>query len=93
MTPQEIKMLATELNGGVLRGRTPRLAKLLGVSVDTVRSWTTTDTNGVVRREMSPSARRFLAMLVVLYRRGEDLDSLRSAARALQRSFTQGDDE
>ena|ERR1700685_1003672 len=82
-----VREIAQTLNAGSRSGRSARLARLMGSSIATVRSWGASGTSEARKRAMSPSARRMLFLLLALHQAGHDLDRLRSAARRLEREY------
>jgi hypothetical protein len=86
-----VRAIAEELNGGELSGRSTRLARLMGASVATIRSWGASGTSEERKRAMTPTARRLLFLLLALQRDGHDLDAIRSAARRLERDYLEED--
>lgn len=84
---QAVRHIASALNRGQASGRTTRLARLMGASVATVRSWAASGESEDRKRAMSPTARRLLFLLFVLHEAGEDLDDLRRRARLLEREY------
>jgi len=86
-----VRRIAQELNGGASSGRSTRLARLMGASVATVRSWGASGSSEDRKRVMTSTARRLLFVLLVLEREGHDLDAVRSAARRLERDFLEED--
>lgn len=88
-----VRQIAQMLNGGSRSGRSARLARLMGSSVATVRSWGAAGSSEGRKRAMSPPARRMLFLLLVLYRAGHNLDSLRSSARRLEREYLGAEDD
>jgi hypothetical protein len=88
-----VREIAQTLNGGVTRGRSTRLARLMGSSVATVRSWGAAGTSEERKRAISPSARRLLFLLLALHHAGHDLDDLRRTARRLERDYLGDEDE
>ncbi len=86
-----VRAIAQELNAGERNGRSTRLARLMGASVATIRSWGASGASEERKRAMTPTARRLLFVLLALQREGHDLDALRSAARRLEREYLEGD--
>lgn len=60
-----IRRIATRVNGGVVRGSSAALARLMGVPTKTVRVWML-DPDDPSRRNMSKTAVRLLAVLLLL---------------------------
>ena len=89
---ETVRHIAEALNGGSRSGRSARLARLMGASVATVRSWGAAGASEGRKRALSPSARRLLFLLLALHEGGHDLDRLRSIARRLEREYL-GDEE
>lgn len=87
-----VRQIAQELNGGSNSGRSTRLARLMGASVATVRSWGASGSSEERKRVMTSTARRLLFVLLVLEREGHDLDTIRSAARRLEREYLEEDE-
>ncbi len=87
-----VRQIAQELNGGNRSGRSTRLARLMGASVATVRSWGAAGESEERKRVMSPTARRLLFILLALERDGHDLDVIRTAARRLEREYLEEDE-
>lgn len=88
-----VRQVAQLLNGGVTRGRSARLARLMGSSVATIRSWGAAGSSEERKRAMSPSARRMLFLLLALHREGHDLDRLRRTARRLEHHYFGNEDD
>ena len=88
-----VRRVAQALNGGKARGRTARVAKLMGTSIATVRSWGADGGSEGRKRQMSPTARRLLFLLLALHEQGHDLDEWRRVARRLEQSYLQRDDD
>jgi hypothetical protein len=88
-----VRQIAQELNGGNSSGRSARLARLMGASLATVRSWGAAGASEGRKRATSPSARRLLFLLLALHRAGHDLDRLRLSARRLEREYLGDEDE
>lgn len=82
-----VREIAQELNDGDRNGRSTRLARLMGSSVASVRSWGAAGESEDRKRAMSPTARRLLFTLLALQRSGHDLDALRSSARRLEQDY------
>ena len=86
-----VRALAQELNSGEQNGRSTRLARLMGASVATIRSWGASGASEERKRAMTPTARRLLFVLLALQREGNDLDAPRSAVRRLKREYLEED--
>lgn len=86
-----VRVIAQELNGGERSGRSTRLARLMGASVATIRSWGASGVSEERKRAMTPTSRRLLFLLLLLQREGHDLDAIRSAARRLEREYLEED--
>lgn len=82
-----VRQVAQALNDDVVKGRTARLARLMGTGVDTVRSWSAAGESKARKRQMNPTARRLMFLLLALHQDGHDLDGLRTKARALERAM------
>lgn len=82
-----VREIAQELNDGDRKGRSTRLARLMGSSVASIRSWGAAGESEQRKRAMSPTARRLLFMLLALKRSGHDVEALRSAARRMERDY------
>ena len=87
----EVRAIAQELNGDERSGRSTRLARLMGASVATIRSWGASGSSEERKRAMTPTLRRLLFVLLVLQCEGHDLDAIRSAARRLEREYLEED--
>jgi len=90
---QAVRRIAQVLNDGQARGRSSRLARLMGTTLATVQSWAAAGESEHRKRSMAPTARRLLFLLLALHQRGVDLDDLRRSTRALEREYLGGDDE
>jgi hypothetical protein len=90
---QAVRRIAQLLNANEVRGRSARLARLMGTTVATVQSWAAAGESEHRKRSMAPTARRLLFLLLALHRQGVDLDDLRRSARALEREYLGEDDE
>lgn len=88
-----VRRIAQELNDDEASGRSARLARLMGSSMATVRSWGAAGTSEGRKRAMSPTARRLLFLLLALHRSGHDLDRLRTDARRLENEFLDEDED
>lgn len=86
-----VRAIAQELNAGERNGRSTRLARLMGASVATIRSWGASGASEERKRAMTPTARRLLFVVLALQREGHDLDALRSAAGRLEREYLEED--
>ncbi len=86
-----VRAIAQELNGDERSGRSTRLARLMGASVATIRSWGASGASEERKRAMTPTSRRLLFVLLVLQRDGHDLDAIRSAAKRLEREYLEED--
>ena len=82
-----VREIAQELNDGDRNGRSTRLARLMGSSVASIRSWGAAGESDQRKRAMSPTARRLLFMLLALKRSGHDVEALRSAAHRLEQDY------
>jgi hypothetical protein len=90
---QAVKRIAQHLNGDVVRGRSSRLARLMGTTLATVQSWAASGASEHRKRSMAPTARRLLFLLLALHQQGVDLDDLRRRARSLEREHFGDDDD
>ncbi|WP_426314096.1 hypothetical protein ACN9MF_23475 [Methylobacterium fujisawaense] len=61
-----LKKVAVRLNGGAVRGSSVRLARVMGVSLPTVRAWLSDPDDEAKYRRMTRGARRLLATMVLL---------------------------
>lgn len=65
----------------------------MGSSIATVRSWGAAGSSEERKREMSPTSRRLLFLLLALHDAGHDLDDLRRTARRLERDYLGDEDD
>lgn len=84
---EAVRHVAQLINENRVKGRTARLAKLMGASADTVRSWAASGESEGRKRRMNPTARRLMFLLLALHQAGHDLDQLRLTARSLERAI------
>ena len=91
--PQAVRKIAQLLNEDAARGRSARLARLMGTTLATVQSWAASGASEHRKRSMAPTARRLMFLLLALHRQGVDLDDLRRRARSLEREYLGEDDE
>lgn len=66
MNRHALKMVAVKLNRGAVRGSSANLARVMGVSQATVRSWLANPDDETTYRGMTRGARRLLATVVLL---------------------------
>lgn len=91
--PQAVRQIAQLLNNDERRGRSTRLARLMGTSLATEQSWAAAGDSEHRKRSMTLTARRLLFLLVALHEDGADLDQLRRRARALEGEYLGEDDD
>jgi hypothetical protein len=70
MDRRALKKVAVRLNGGAVRGSSANLARVMGVSQASVRSWLTDPDDETTYRRMTRGARRLLATMVLLHGAG-----------------------
>jgi len=91
MDRQALKKVAKRLNGGAVRGSSANLARVMGVSQATVRSWLADPTDDKTYRGMTRGARRLLATMVLLDGAGLLDYKFISAVDTFDRLLNQGD--
>jgi DNA-binding transcriptional regulator YiaG len=69
-----VRQIAQVLNDSIRSGRSARLARLMGASVATVRSWGAVGSSDQRKSAMSPSARRLIFLMLALQSDAGDLD-------------------
>jgi hypothetical protein len=89
---EAVRQIAQLLNDGNRRGRSTRLARLMGTGLTTVQSWAAAGESEHRKRSMTPTARRLMFLLLALHEEGVDLDQLRRRARDLEREHLGEDD-
>lgn len=85
-----IRRVAVRLNGGAVRGSSKALANAMGVSVKTARAWLL-DPTEKNHREMSKTAKRLFALLVLLESTGRLDEQLIQAAVATEKLLDEAD--
>jgi hypothetical protein len=91
MDRRAIKKAAIRLNRGAVRGSSANLARVMGVSQATVRSWLTDPKDDSTYRRMTRGARRLLATMVVLDGAGLLDDKFIAAIDTFDRLLNEGD--
>lgn len=91
MDRRAIKKVAIRLNRGAVRGSSANLARVMGVSQATVRSWLTDPKDDSTYRRMTRGARRLLATMVVLDGAGLLDDKFVAAVDTFDRLLNVGD--
>jgi hypothetical protein len=91
---QAVRQIAQLLNDDEQRGRSTRLARLMGTTLGTVQSWAAAGGSEQRKRSMTPTARRLMFLWLALHENGSDLNDLRKRARQLERKyFGEGEDD
>lgn len=91
MDRRALKKVAKRLNGGAVRGSSANLARVMGVSQATVRSWLADPTDEKTYRGMTRGARRLLATMVLLDGAGLLDDKFISAVGTFDRLLNEGE--
>lgn len=91
MDRRALKKVAKRLNGGAVRGSSANLARVMGVSQATVRSWLADPTDEKTYRGMTRGARRLLATMVLLDGAGLLDDKFIAAVDTFDRLLNEGD--
>jgi hypothetical protein len=87
-----LKKVAVRLNGGAVRGSSVRLARVMGVSLPTVRAWLSDPDDEAKYRRMTRGARRLLATMVLLDGAGLLDDKFVAAVDTFDRLLNEGDE-
>jgi hypothetical protein len=66
MDRQVLKMVAVRLNRGAVRGSSANLARVMGVSLATIKSWLADPNDETTYRRMTRGSRRLLATIIIL---------------------------
>ncbi len=86
-----LKKVAVRLNRGAIRGSSARLAKVMGVSIPTVRAWMSDPDTNENYRGMTRGSRRLLAAMVLLDGAGLLDDKFIGAVDTFDRLLKEGD--
>lgn len=91
MDRHALKKVAKRLNGGAVRGSSANLARVMGVSQATVRSWLTDPNDETTYRRMTRGSRRLLATMGLLHGAGLLDDKFIAAVDTYDRLLNEGD--
>lgn len=91
MNRRALKKVAVRLNRGAVRGSSARLARVMGVSLPTVRAWMSDPDDEANHRHMTRGARRLLATMVLLDGAGLLDDAFIAAVDTFNRLLNEGD--
>lgn len=91
MDRDALKKVAVRLNGGAARGSSARLARVMGVSLPTVRAWRSDPGEEAKYRRMTRGAQRLLATMVLLDGAGLLDDDFIAAIDTFDRLLNEGD--
>ena len=91
MNRRALKRVAVQPNRGAVRGSSANLARVMGVSQATVRSWLADPDDETTYRRMTRGARRLLATVVLLDGAGLLDDKFVAAIDTFDRLLNEGD--
>lgn len=91
MNRRALKRVAVQLNRGAVRGSSANLARVMGVSQATVRSWLADPDDETTYRRMTRGTRRLLATVVLLDGAGLLDDKFVAAIDTFDRLLNEGD--